>query len=206
MNQILNEIRKEYDIIALKNRDEAEMWYKKKCEDLEDKARHNQLELERVTNEINEYRKQVTQLEMELESLRGTNEYLERNLADIEKRYEVEVATYQTRVNRVQSELDKSVNDMKKHLTEYKNLMNVKLSLEKEIDTYRSLLEGEEGRLSTLGSSESSAVESSEDEQPLKSHRTRKVVIKTIQKQPTSDDDLSSTDDSSEESSDSESD
>ena len=28
MNQILNEIRKEYDIIALKNRDEAEMWYK----------------------------------------------------------------------------------------------------------------------------------------------------------------------------------
>ena len=31
--------------------------------------------------EINEYRKQVTQLEMELESLRGTNDYLERNLA-----------------------------------------------------------------------------------------------------------------------------
>ena len=28
MNQILNEIRKEYDVIALKNRDEAEMWYK----------------------------------------------------------------------------------------------------------------------------------------------------------------------------------
>ena len=31
---------------------------------------------------------------------------------------------------------------MKKHLIEYKNLMNVKLSLEKEIDVYRSLLEG----------------------------------------------------------------
>lgn len=31
--------------------------------------------------EINEYRKQVSQLEMELESLRGTNDYLERNLA-----------------------------------------------------------------------------------------------------------------------------
>ena len=62
---------------------------------------------------------------------------------DIEKRYEVEVQTYQDRVNRVQNELDKSVNDMKKHLTEYRNLMNVKLSLEKEIDTYRSLLEGQ---------------------------------------------------------------
>lgn len=63
--------------------------------------------------------------------------------SDIEKRYEVEVQTYQDRVNRVQNELDKSVNDMKKHLTEYRNLMNVKLSLEKEIDTYRSLLEGQ---------------------------------------------------------------
>ena len=30
---------------------------------------------------MNEYRKQVSALEMELESLRGTNEYLERNLA-----------------------------------------------------------------------------------------------------------------------------
>lgn len=50
---------------------------------MEDKARSNQVELEKVTVEINEYRKQVTQLEMELESLRGTNEYLERNLAGL---------------------------------------------------------------------------------------------------------------------------
>ena len=95
--------------------------------------------------EINEYRKQVTQLEMELESLRGTNDYLERNLAgkiscyffcfklliDVEKRSEVEINTYQQRVNRLQAELDRSTNDMKKHLAEYKNLMNVKQSLEK---------------------------------------------------------------------------
>ena len=39
--------------------------------------------------------------------------------------------TFQGRVNRLQSELDKSTADMKKHLAEYKNLMNVKQSLEK---------------------------------------------------------------------------
>ena len=114
----------------------------KKCDDLEDKARGNEIELEKVASEMNEYRKQVTQLEMELESLRGTNEYLERNLAEVEKRYEMEVNTYQGKLNKVGGELDKATADMKRHLTEYKNLMNVKLSLEKEIDVYRSLLEG----------------------------------------------------------------
>ena len=49
----------------------------------------------------------------------------------MEKRYEIEVNTYQQRVNRIQSELDKATNDMKKHLAEYKNLMSVKQSLEK---------------------------------------------------------------------------
>ena len=61
-----------YDQITLKHRDEAEKWYKKKCSELEDKNKQNIVDLDKVTNESNEYRRQVTQLEMELESLRGT--------------------------------------------------------------------------------------------------------------------------------------
>ena len=39
---------------------------------MEAKSKTNQVDLEKVAGEINEYRRQVTQLEMELESLRGT--------------------------------------------------------------------------------------------------------------------------------------
>ena len=48
---------------------------------MEEKSKNNALELEKVQMEMADYRKQVSQLEMELESLRGTNDYLERNLA-----------------------------------------------------------------------------------------------------------------------------
>ena len=48
---------------------------------MEEKSKNNTMELEKVQMEIADYRKQVSQLEMELESLRGTNDYLERNLA-----------------------------------------------------------------------------------------------------------------------------
>ena len=74
------------------------------------------------------------------------NEYLERNLADVEKRYELEAQRYQARVGRLGNELDYATQEMKRHLAEYKRLMSVKMSLEKEILTYRRLLEGEEKR------------------------------------------------------------
>merc|ERR1712157_345767 len=116
--------------------------------------------------------------------------------------------------NRLQAELDRSTADMKKHLAEYKNLMNVKQSLEKEIDTYRNLLEGEEGRLSTLGSgTDENDSDSSESQKvEVKKHR---VVIKTkdagketkaakeetssSEEETSSDDDDSSSDDDSSE-------
>lgn len=141
--ELLRQIRAQYEAIVIQNRDEAEAWYKKKFEDLEEKSKSNQGDLEKVQGDIGEYRKQVTQLEMELESLRGTNDYLERNLADVEKRYESEVARYQDRLARIGADLEHASGEMKRHLAEYKRLMSVKLSLEKEIRTYRRLLEGE---------------------------------------------------------------
>jgi len=50
--------------------------------------------------EMSDYRKQVSQLEMELESLRGTNDYLERNLAG--KRFRARHDTARIRLKSIQ--------------------------------------------------------------------------------------------------------
>ena len=58
----------------------------------------------------------------------------------------MEAGRYQAKVAGLAGELDHATNEMKRHLAEYKRLMNVKISLEKEIMTYRRLLEGDEKR------------------------------------------------------------
>lgn len=174
ISELLRQIRAQYEQIVMKNRDETESWYKSKFEDLDSKAKNNGVELERVQTEISQYRKQTTQLEMELESLKGTNEYLERNLADVEKRYEFEAQRSQARIAAMTAELGVANGEMKKHLAEYKRLMSQKISLEKEIQTYRQLLEGEEKRISSSDS---------EDEEKTRrtTRTTKKVIVKTIE-------------------------
>jgi len=202
ITEMLRQIRNQYDTIAVKHRDEAEQWYKKKCEDLESKSKTNQADLEKVAMEINEYRRQVTQLEMELESLRGTNEYLERNLQDVEKRYEMDLQQHQNRLNRMQGDLDKATNELKRHIAEYKNLMTIKLNLEKELDGYKDLLDEEDivdvnGHHTTRGGAMSESkmpnmqgkplhqkTETSSDsdtEESVEVKTTKRVFIKTIE-------------------------
>lgn len=176
ISELLRQIRAQYEQIVMKNRDETENWYKSKFEDLDSKAKTNTMELERVQGEIIGYRKQTTQLEMELESLKGTNEYLERNLADVEKRYEFEAQRSQARIASMTAELGSANADMKKHLAEYKRLMSQKISLEQEIQTYRQLLEGEERRLSDSSDSEDESKKSS-----TITRTTKKVIVKTIE-------------------------
>jgi len=58
----------------------------------------------------------------------------------------MEATRYQAKVAALNGDLEHASAEMKRHLAEYKRLMSVKMSLEKEIMTYRRLLEGDEKR------------------------------------------------------------
>ncbi|KAM7067975.1 glial fibrillary acidic protein isoform 1-T1 [Molossus nigricans] len=143
----LREIRTQYEAVASSNMHEAEEWYRSKFADLTDAAARNAELLRQAKHEANDYRRQLQALTCDLESLRGTNQSLERQMREQDERHAREAASYQETLARLEEEGQTLKDDMARHLQEYQDLLNIKLALDIEIATYRKLLEGEENRI-----------------------------------------------------------
>uniref|UniRef100_A0A4W4F0E8 IF rod domain-containing protein n=1 Tax=Electrophorus electricus TaxID=8005 RepID=A0A4W4F0E8_ELEEL len=147
----LKDIRAQYEVLSSRNQQQAEEWYRSKFASVTEVAARNNDAIKQARDELSEYRRQVQARTLEIEALRGHNEALERQLAEMEDRHSNEIGELQETIQQLENALRSTKGEMSRHLREYQELLNVKMALDIEIAAYRSLLEGEECRLSSVG-------------------------------------------------------
>ncbi|XP_028850978.1 low molecular weight neuronal intermediate filament [Denticeps clupeoides] len=147
----LKDIRAQYEVLSARNQQQAEDWYRSKFASVTEAAARNNDAMKQTKEELSEYRRQVQARTLEIDALRGHNEALERQLAEMEDRHGNEIGELQDTIQQLESALRSTKGEMSRHLREYQDLLNVKMALDIEIAAYRKLLEGEECRLSSVG-------------------------------------------------------
>lgn len=95
LTSALKEIRGQYESMASKNMQSAEEWYKTKFADLSEQATRSNEAIRASREELNEFRRQLQSKTIEIESLRGTNESMEKQLREMEERHNLEIGNYQ---------------------------------------------------------------------------------------------------------------
>ena len=91
----LKDIRAQYEVLSAKNMNQAEEWYHSKFASVSEAAARNTDNLKQAKDDLSEYRRQVQARTLEIEALRGHNEALERQMADMEDRHSNEMGEMQ---------------------------------------------------------------------------------------------------------------
>ncbi|XP_053115728.1 keratin, type I cytoskeletal 10-like [Hemicordylus capensis] len=145
LTTLLNKMRAEYEALAEENRKDIEAWFNEQSQELNRQINTSVEETSSNKSEITELRRSLQSLEIEFQSQLSLKQSLEATLAEVEGRYCGQLSQVQGVISNVEGQVLHIRDDMESQNREYEQLLNMKIRLENEIETYRSLLDGDEG-------------------------------------------------------------
>ncbi|XP_069489043.1 keratin, type I cytoskeletal 10-like [Ambystoma mexicanum] len=152
----LNDMRGEYEQLADKNRRDAEERFLQQCAELKKEISVGVVQVQSSKSEISELRRTLQALEMELQAQLAMKQSLESGLVETEGGYCTQLSQLQMRISSLEEQLSQLRLEMEDQSADYNRLLDIKSRLEKEIETYRNLLDGEGGISGSGGGSSSS--------------------------------------------------
>ncbi|XP_035879349.1 keratin, type I cytoskeletal 18-like [Phyllostomus discolor] len=141
LGKIIAEIRAQYDELARKNRQELDKYWSHQIEESTTVVTSQTAEKDAAEQTLTELRRVVQSLEIDLDSMRNLKVSLENNLREVEMRYAMQMEQLNGILLHLESELAQTRAEGQRQAQEYEALLNIKVKLEAEIATYRSLLE-----------------------------------------------------------------
>ncbi|KAM6114831.1 LOW QUALITY PROTEIN: uncharacterized protein FYN12_011692 [Phoenicopterus ruber ruber] len=161
LTKTLNDLRNEYEQIIEKNRREVEQWYEVKIEEVNRQVTSSSQDIQTSSHQLTELRREMQNLEIELQAQLSTKNSLENSLAETESRYGCLLQQIQGQINCVEEELANIRCEMESQNQEYKMLLGIKTRLEQEIAQYRALLqEGQQDIVTTQGALQGGGISS----------------------------------------------
>ncbi|MEQ2221011.1 hypothetical protein ILYODFUR_011399 [Ilyodon furcidens] len=187
MDQVVSDVKAQYEQIAACSREETENWYRTKFDMMTFQAKQSDAELSSTKGEIAELKRRISHLQHDIDSLKLHCETLQSSITEADTHGQNAMSDASVRIKMLKQALMESKHLMAKQIKEYQDLMNIKLGLDIEISTYKKLMEGEEERLGQQNFATIHSVPISRNVSPApinNNHQRRRsgpVLIKTVE-------------------------